>query len=146
LTWRAKIGKFGIFRRNFPNPNPNQRWPTQPDPSTKKLTRPNLGQKLLIRTHYPSWFSLKSSLKIAFMPWNILNHQLWHLRSQSSALNHTAMATTLWFYKTFLNTKIPKPTFSFLNLLILNECNCACGIYKIYQKFIWKNKLIKMGM
>jgi len=36
----AKIEKFGIFRGNFPNPYPNQRWLTQPDPSNKNLTRP----------------------------------------------------------------------------------------------------------
>jgi len=32
---RGKIEKFDIFRGNFPNPNPNQRWLTQPNPSNK---------------------------------------------------------------------------------------------------------------
>jgi len=32
-----KIEKFVIFRGNFENPNPNQRWLTQPDPNNKKI-------------------------------------------------------------------------------------------------------------
>jgi len=43
-TWKTS-SRILILRalncsRNFPNPNPNQRWLTQPDPSNKKLTRP----------------------------------------------------------------------------------------------------------
>jgi len=48
LTWseeiffiqRGKNWKFGIFRGNFSNPYPNQRWLTQSDPRYKKLTQP----------------------------------------------------------------------------------------------------------
>jgi len=32
--------KFGIFRGNFQNPNPNQRWLTQPCQQKIDLTRP----------------------------------------------------------------------------------------------------------
>jgi len=35
---REKNEKFGIFRGNFPNPDPNQRWLTHPDPGHKILT------------------------------------------------------------------------------------------------------------
>jgi len=33
LTPTEKIINFGIFRENFPNSKPNQRWLTRPDPS-----------------------------------------------------------------------------------------------------------------
>jgi len=40
LTEGEKIENFWIFRENFPNSDPNQKWLTQPDPTraTKKLT------------------------------------------------------------------------------------------------------------
>jgi len=38
--------KLGIFRGNFSNPGPNQRWLTQPD--QQKLTQPDLGQKKIM--------------------------------------------------------------------------------------------------
>jgi len=34
-----KIEKFDIFKGNFPNPNPNHKWLTRPDPSYKKWTQ-----------------------------------------------------------------------------------------------------------
>jgi len=37
LTPSEKSWKFDIFRRNFPNPNPNHRWLTRPSPSYKKI-------------------------------------------------------------------------------------------------------------
>jgi len=42
FIWREKIEKFDIFRGNFPNPNPNYKWLTRPDPvrATKNCTGP----------------------------------------------------------------------------------------------------------
>jgi len=33
LSKGEKIVKFGMFKGNFPNPNPNQRWLSQPNPT-----------------------------------------------------------------------------------------------------------------
>jgi len=42
LTWPEgkKFEKFDIFRGNFPNPNPNHRWVTQPELLKIDLSRP----------------------------------------------------------------------------------------------------------
>jgi len=50
--FETKGKKFDIFRGHFLNPYPNQRWLIQPDQSNKKLTRPNLGQNFLTRSHH----------------------------------------------------------------------------------------------
>jgi len=47
-----KVEIFWIFRGNFPNPDPNQKWLTRPDLSNKKLIPPNPGQKNFTRTHH----------------------------------------------------------------------------------------------
>jgi len=38
LIQREKIKKFGIFRGNFPSPNPGQKWLTRPDEQKIDLT------------------------------------------------------------------------------------------------------------
>jgi len=53
LTPRAKNGKIDIFRGNFPNPCPNQRWLTQPgsknfDPDPSLLYRKQVLPKIKV--------------------------------------------------------------------------------------------------
>jgi len=65
LTQREKIEKFWIVRENFPNPNPNQRWLTWPNPTEQKkmnLTQP--GSKF-----FDSDSSLPELSNVNFLNW-----------------------------------------------------------------------------
>jgi len=52
LIRKEKNKKFGIFRRNFPMLNPNQRWLIWPDPTQATKNWSDQGQKYLVRTHH----------------------------------------------------------------------------------------------
>jgi len=58
LTGGKKIEKFGIFRRNFPNSNPNPKWLSQPNPTWATKNWPDPGQKFLTRTHHYSAYCI----------------------------------------------------------------------------------------
>jgi len=47
LTQREKMEKVGIFRGNFPNHDPNQRWLTQPEQQKIDQTRVKIHNFLL---------------------------------------------------------------------------------------------------
>jgi len=58
-----KIGKFGIFRGNFPSPNLSQRWLTRPEQQKIDPTRvKNIGPRPITNLHQ----SLYSILKLPF--------------------------------------------------------------------------------
>jgi len=64
LTRREKIEKFNIFRGNFPNPNPNHRWLTQPrllkvDPTRNRTKNFDLDTSLWLQLPSKQWFFLK---------------------------------------------------------------------------------------
>jgi len=68
LTRRVKNWKFDILRGNFPNPNPNHRWLTWPDPTQTTKNWPNL-------TRVKKFWSGPINLLAVF--WFSYKHKAW---------------------------------------------------------------------